>query len=216
MYTTGYTTIIFDCDGVLIDSNQRKVSAFVDAMPSGASVQQRLQFAETMARSFGKSRTWLLETFAQICPEYAQPEQLQALQARYAASVSDGYPTWPATEGSLSFIKANASSKALYVASGSSEEELKLVFKKRGLSTYFADILGGPCPKRDNLNRILSIADGPALFIGDSIIDFESAQGLEGLDFVFYTPYSIDQERVTRFAEQHRIPVIHSFEELAS
>ncbi|MFN4329325.1 MAG: HAD family hydrolase [Limnobacter sp.] len=216
MQIAKYATIVFDCDGVLIDANQPKVDAFVKAMPEGVSDEQRTLFAQTMARNFGKSRQWLLDTFAEICPAHASEDNIAGLLSRYSALVSSGYLQWAATEGSEAFIANAASTKTLYVASGSNQEELRQVFDKRGLRQYFADVLGGPVSKHENLRSIIDKAEQPALFVGDSIIDYESAQKCGGYDFAFYTPYSIDRENVIRFAQQNNIPMVHSFSEFQS
>lgn len=214
MRLSKYCTIVFDCDGVLIDANQPKVTAFVKAMPDGVDESQKALFAQTMSRNFGKSRQWLLDTFAEICPRHASAENIAALLARYSSLVSQGYLEWSITDGCEEFLASAVNKQELHVASGSNQDELRCVFEKRGLSKYFKSILGGPTPKHENLQGILENAPAPALFVGDSMIDYESAQKSGGFDFVFYVPYSIDRENVTRFAQQNNIPMINSFSEL--
>ena len=73
------------------------------------------------------------------------------------------------------------------VLSGGDFTEIKDFLKLHGLDTYFSAILAGPLTKGEHLGRIT--IERPAVFIGDSIHDFEVSEDF-GLDFIFMSGYT--------------------------
>ena len=81
--------------------------------------------------------------------------------------------------------------KEIYVNSGSSEDELKKIFKLRNIDKFFDEIKGSPNSKESNMNQIVISRNknSKGLFFGDSFIDHEVANNLH-IDFIFVSGYS--------------------------
>lgn len=115
----------------------------------------------------------------------------QSLAERYAAAVVDRLMECPVADGIELFRKAT-SEAAWMVVSGGDENELKTVFSRRSLSQYFdAGIFGSPESKDAILGKVSlnGLLRSPALFLGDSLYDYESATR-HGIDFVFLSRWT--------------------------
>lgn len=189
-----YRTIVFDCDGVVLDSNRIKTDAFRSAaLPYGeAAAAQLVAFH---AANGGISRyvkfTHFLET---IVPEFApglEGPSLDSLLEAYAQIVRTGLMNCALAEG-LDALRASMPGVRWLIVSGGDQNELREIFAARGLAAYFdGGIFGSPDTKDAILGRELATGTirKPALFLGDSRYDFQASRAV-GLDFVFVTGWT--------------------------
>lgn len=193
---TQYRTLIFDCDGVILNSNPIKTEAFYQAaLPYGEDAARALR--EYHVRNGGISRyhkfDWFLtEVIGQSEPD---PEERQALLNAYAKNVWDGMLACEVDEAIFELRKQTPHARWM-VASGSDEQELREIFRLRGLDELFdAGIYGSPRTK----DEILSVTEEattlsrPALFLGDSRYDAQIASSHEHT-FIFIRHWTEDQE----------------------
>ena len=207
MTPSDYKTLVFDCDGVVLDSNRVKTAAFRHAaLPYGA------EAADTLVRwhvaNGGVSRYLKFEHFLnQIVPAGTKGPDLEALLSRYAAAVRDGLATCAVTPDLQALRQQTADARWLIV-SGGDQIELREIFATRGLDTLFdGGIFGSPDTKETILAREIEAGNivQPALFLGDSTYDYRAAHGA-GLDFVFvfgWTEYADWQDFVACNALKH-------------
>ena len=189
-----YRTIVFDCDGVVLDSNRIKTDAFRSAvLPYGEAAAAQL--VAYHAANGGISRyvkfTRFLET---IVPEYAPGREgpgLDILLETYAQRVRTGLMNCAVAEG-LDALRAATPSARWLIVSGGDQAELREIFAARGLDGLFdGGIFGSPDNKDTILSRELSSESiqMPALFLGDSRYDYQAA-ARAGLDFVFISAWT--------------------------
>lgn len=185
-----YTTLVFDCDGVVLNSNRIKTEAFY---------QSTLCFGEYAAREMvryhvangGVSRYAKFAHFLKHIspPNTASNEKLKDLEqllADYAGAVRRGLLECEMAE-MLSDLRDQTQLARWMIVSGGDQAELRDVFATRGVADWFdAGIFGSPDAKSEILAR--EIANGniqpPAIFLGDSQYDYQCAK-VAGLDFVF-------------------------------
>ncbi|WP_300319068.1 HAD-IA family hydrolase [Idiomarina sp.] len=185
-----YQTLVFDCDGVVLNSNHVKTNAFYKAtLPYGENAANA--FVKYHTENGGVSRYKKFAYFLDAIVPNVEGPGLDELLERYAAEVVDGLLTCDVAEG-LDELRKQTSDSRWLIVSGGDQDELRLVFEKRGLASLFdGGIFGSPTPKKDILDR--ELANGNiqqhALFIGDSKYDYESAKHA-GLDFVFLSGWS--------------------------
>lgn len=209
-----YDVIIFDCDGVIIDSNSLKCEAFgktVSDYPKNVVGN----FVEHCRETFGISRyVKFKEFFHLFANEPFNEEKYQYFIERYGELCKQLYFEAELTSGVeylLKFIKQI--DKKTYIASGSDEKELVEVFKRRDLAKYFNAIYGSPKKKNECVLEILS--NNPrkkVLFIGDAISDLYTAQEYS-LDFIYMCKYSIQSKKFDELCRSESIMVINSFED---
>ncbi len=208
-----YEVYIFDCDGVILDSNQLKIDAMKNAVASYTSdvylVEQCIKYFKN---NFGKSRFHHVDIFVsdilKIDATLAEEAKVQLL-ALYSGQCKSLYMSAKISDGFIEFITALKGKK--YVASGSEQSELREVFKERGLDQYFDEIYGSPEKKGNHIRAIIADADpSKAIMFGDAVSDLEAAKDNE-VEFVFYSPLSNVKEKMLSLCQLDSYKVINSF-----
>lgn len=210
-----YDAIAFDCDGVLLDSNDLKVEAFRRVTRDAGFASEVVEaFSAFQTQNFGTSRHRLFERLlgGQFGPAPADAT-LEALLDGFGRAVSTGYLEVDEAPGMRRLVETLAPAVPLFVVSGSDEAELLDVFAKRDLSSYFVGVYGSPATKTDNLARVRDvlaqrgIAQPRLLFVGDAEADANAAAEA-GADFVFAARYSKVRERLAARAAREGFPAI--------
>ncbi|WP_328190384.1 HAD family hydrolase [Marinobacter sp. OP 3.4] len=187
-----YMTWVFDCDGVLLDSNRVKTEAFYQAAePYGPGQAEAL--VDYHVRNGGISRYVKFSTFLSdiVGRSRADGDELQQLLDRYAGLVGEGLRQCAVADGLMTLRRLTGSARWL-VVSGGDQEELRGVFADRGLAELFdGGIFGSPDTKDEILAREWENGGilHPAVFVGDSRYDIEAATRA-GLDFIFARRWS--------------------------
>ena len=180
-----YATLIFDCDGVILDSNRIKTDAFYNtALPYGEDVAEALvNFHE---QNGGISRYVKFEYFLEkILGTKVEPKKINNLLSSFVSEIKEELILCQISPG-LEELRKNSDSNWLIV-SGGDQKELRCIFSERNLTENFnCGIFGSPETKEVILSR--EIHNGnikfPALFIGDSKYDHQAAKATN-IDFVF-------------------------------
>jgi len=189
-----YKSLVFDCDGVILNSNQVKTDAFYQAaLPYGKTAAQAL--VNYHVANGGVSRYLKFDYFiTQLVPQHASNitgPNLEELLANYAQAVLEGLLNCEVAPGLDKLRKATAETTWLIV-SGGDQAELRHVFTERGLAEYFdGGIFGSPDTKDEILEREINNSNlqKPALFLGDSRYDYEAATRA-GLAFIYVSDWS--------------------------
>ncbi len=212
---TKYKSIVFDCDGVVLDSNLVKTEAyFRTAKNLGATDAQAQALVDYHVRLGGISRYHKFDWYLRdVLHQPATQEAVQMLLDEFArelevvlmeCAVADGLP------------ELRASSTANWmILSGGDQQEIRTLFAKRDLAKYFdGGLFGSPDNKdtvlaREKENGNLQF---PALFIGDSKYDFEAATRA-GLDFVFLSGWT-EVKDWQSFCAEHQILVLEAIKDM--
>lgn len=190
-----YRTLVFDCDGVILNSNRIKTDAFYNvALAYGKIAAEAL--VEYHVQNGGISRYMKFTHFLEkIVPVGAKgPSRVELLKS-FADLVRQGLLTCDIAEGLAALRKKTGHARWL-VVSGGDQVELRDIFEQRKLAGYFdRGIYGSPDTKDVILAREFK-AGGvsfPALFLGDSKYDYDAAMGAN-IDFVYLSAWSESQE----------------------
>lgn len=188
---TEYQSLIFDCDGVILNSNKIKTKAFYAvAKVYGQKPAQALK--DYHIQNGGISRYKKLQYFiTDILKKPLEKLELQQLLDNFAHEVKRALLVCEVAEG-LEKLRKKTKHANWLIVSGGDQGELREVFATRGLDSYFdGNIFGSP----DDKNTILAneLQNGnitqPALFVGDSKYDYQAAQ-TAGFDFIFLTNWT--------------------------
>lgn len=171
--------IIFDCDGVILESADLKSQAFFKiGEPFGPEIQKR--FYDYHLGHTGVSRyekfAWLYqhELGREITRE--ESENLGQLFADYCTEAVRQAPFVPGFEATLAEFQGRV---PMFVASGTPQEELSQTLADRGLTGKFKAILGTPPNKSALLARIIlenGFNPSQALMVGDGETDLKASQ----------------------------------------
>lgn len=183
-----YKTLVFDCDGVVLDSNQLKTEAYYRvAVAFGANHQQAQALVDYHIRLGGISRFIKFRYFLdEIMHRPVTDDAMATLLESFAEEIHRELLACEIAPGLMELRELTRHTRWMLV-SGGDQTELRGLFAERGIDELFdAGIFGSP----DNKDVILEreIANGnlmqPALFFGDSQYDHEASRRA-GLDFIF-------------------------------
>ena len=204
------SSVIFDCDGVILDSNSLKTQVFelvLTKFDVNASVIN--QFVSFHKQFGGISR---YVKFKKLF-EFMDLEFDQVIYDRLLIEFSDlcleKYKECDLTPHCLEVLgDLKKNGIKLYVVSGSDEHELRLVFKYKKLERFFEKIYGSPKTKLDSLSLLshkMNLKN--TVFIGDAVSDFEAASQYQ-LPFFFMKRFSDNKSQMTMLSEEHGHQII--------
>lgn len=197
----GWQTWVFDCDGVILNSNPVKTNAmFHAAQGYGNAAAEKLR--EYHVRNGGVSRDlkfrWFFTNVVTSEPDIDWA--VTKLKCAYGEILEDELRACEVASGLhdlLSAMKADGAS--CFVVSGGDQDEVRKVLDEHGLAGYFNGVFGAPDSKEEIVAR--EVAAGhilwPAVMIGDSRYDYQVAAAYD-MDFVFLTAWT-DFERWREF-----------------
>ena len=180
MRGTNWQSIIFDFDGVIVESGDIKTNAFADLYQSYGDpiVKEVVRYHKLNG---GLSRYKKFRYFQQYLLKKSPLTQNEEdkLDETFSRLVVEAVINSDSVPGADEFIKIEASRIPLFIASGTPETELNTIVTRRGLGPYFTGVRGSPKLKETLIAEILSAHDltpERVLMIGDALIDYQSAQ----------------------------------------
>jgi phosphoglycolate phosphatase-like HAD superfamily hydrolase len=202
-----YKTIVFDCDGVVLNSNIVKTEAyFRTAKKFGATDAQAQVLVDYHVKLGGISRyhkfDWFVRHVLQqailqtkemqndALQKSATDAAIQALLAVFSDELADGLMQCDLAKGLFDLRDKNTAN--WLILSGGDQLEIRELFAKRKIAHLFnGGLFGSPDNKDEVLAREIANENIqlPALFIGDAKYDFEAASRA-GLDFVFMSDWT--------------------------
>jgi phosphoglycolate phosphatase-like HAD superfamily hydrolase len=186
-----YQSYIFDCDGVLLNSNKIKTNAFYSvALKYGIIPAEKLR--NYHVNNGGISRYKKIEYFIEdILGKKFDKREFDELVNEFAQVVKNELLSCELAAGLNEFREKTKNSK-WHIVSGGDQGELREVFNQRDLISKFdGGIFGSPDTKDEILLR--EITNGnikkPAIFFGDSKYDYQVAVKAS-VDFIFISSWS--------------------------
>ena len=214
MILDNYKTIIFDCDGVVLNSNSIKTNAFyklskpfgdasaktlIDYHKNNGGISRYKKFDYFVRNIISnqldkRNEEEVKKLIKKLCDEYGEIVIESLSNAEVAIGLKD--------------LRQKTKNSDWIIVSGGDQKELRLVFEKKNISKYFnKGIFGSPKSKYEIIEKCLykKIIDRPAIFIGDSKLDYKVANYF-GIDFVFLSDWS-EFENLNSYAKLKGINV---------
>jgi len=200
-----YKTLIFDCDGVILNSNEIKTEAFYDSVLTYGK-ESAEKFKEYHENNGGISRYRKFQYFFEnILNKPMNSNDLERLLGVYSNLVLKKLSHCQINPY-LNELKDFTRNAKWGVVSGGDQRELRAIFSKRKISGNFElGIFGSPETKEEIFDKMLrnKLIDFPAIFFGDSQYDFEVAESIS-IDFLFiscWTEFSNwqDYQKIKQF-----------------
>lgn len=178
--------LIFDFDGVLVESNDIRIEGF-RLLFEGYQEDQVKELVKYVSVNGGKSRYEKIEYFFdEIRNTPISNKGIQALAQEYSNLVKQKVINAAPVNGAVDFLYENYSNYDMVIISGSDQEELREICQARKIAHFFLEILGSPVSKNSNMSALLDRRGWNrrlCLLIGDSINDLETAKAC-GIDFI--------------------------------
>ncbi len=171
--------IIFDFDGVILDSAGLKLDAYLSVYAGEAPDKIRQVRAYAELHGGITRRTKFIQYERELFGRAGDPASIDRLCQRYADAVYQGVLQCPFIAGAQELLrKANGSLK-MHVVSGTPETELVEIVKARGLAPFFRSVRGAPATKPEAFAQIIAAEGEPregVLAIGDSMTECLAAK----------------------------------------
>ncbi len=177
--------IVFDLDGVIIESAEIKTRAFEELF---ADYPDRLpEIIQYHQENAGISRYVKFRYFYdRILGQELKPRQEAELGERFSQIALKQILEAPLVPGAIEFLTENRSRYSMFVASGTPEAELHDILDRRQLKRFFLEIHGAPKSKADiveDIGQRYSFSRKEIVFVGDAESD-RAAAGKTGTFFI--------------------------------
>lgn len=179
MARTELRAVVFDFDGVILESADLKTEAFVELFGHLEDDLVEAVRAHHLA-NLGISRfvkfAWIYQN---LLKRELSDEESRALGERFSAIALDKILACPFVPGAREALDALAVRYPLFVASGTPHDELAMVVERRGLAGLFREVWGSPTEKPVILKDLMARhgwAPAEVLFIGDGVSDHKAAR----------------------------------------
>ena len=175
-----YKHIIFDFDGVLVESNEIRFNGFRKLFKSFS--EDQVEQLVTYARANGGVSRYkkIKYFFNEIRREPVSEDAVDQLALEFSDLVEQDVVNAEPVKGALGFLEECSSEFSFAIVSGSDQKEL------RRIDHFFEKILGSPTEKKDNIAALLSELnwkETDTLYVGDSKNDLDAARAND-LDFI--------------------------------
>lgn len=189
-----YRQIIFDFDGVILDSMPVRDRGF-EVVLAEYPARQVAQLMAYHRKNGGLSRYVKFRYFFENIRGEDITEARVVELAEQFSMVMRRELTQPALliSDTLAFIRAQQGQVPMHIASGSDQAELRYLCQQLDIASYFLSIHGSPTPKTELVGHILAengYQSEDTVLIGDSINDWQAAEA-HGVRFWGYNNSSL-------------------------
>lgn len=199
--------IIFDFDGVIVESVSVKTDAF------GALYADHGEDVVAQVRAYHLDKAGIsrYEKFRYFQTEILGGPPLDdagvaALADKFATLVLDKVVAAPMVRGAQEFLDSNLGRMPMFVVTGTPTDEMGQILERRNLGDYFVEYWGSPIGKVENIAELLQkhqLVASRCVMIGDAIADYEgaTANSVKFLGRVSENDENCFAENVTTFAD---------------
>jgi 3-deoxy-manno-octulosonate cytidylyltransferase (CMP-KDO synthetase) len=169
-----YQSIVFDFDGVLVDSFKIKSEAFKKLFePWGIADKVDI-------REGGKSRYEKIKYYhKKLLNHDLNEKELDDLAEKYSKFTLKAVIDAPWIKGAKEFLEENYKDIDFYIVSGTPQKELENIVKSRKMGKYFKKIYGATAPKDEVFRKLISENNYNAsdiLYLGDIPSDYKNSK----------------------------------------
>lgn len=170
--------IVFDFDGVIVESVDIKTKAFGKLFePEGSAVVNSVvdyHLMHTGVSRFDKFRY----IYDAILKRPLPKDEYDGLCRRFSELVTREVISAPYVSGAKEFLDAYSGAFKLFVASATPQAELEGIITRRRMGSYFSGVYGSPTRKSDAVRSVIEryhFVPDEILFVGDALSDYDAA-----------------------------------------
>ena len=196
---TNFEVIIWDFDGVIIDSDEIRTNSFKETFKEFGkrNVDKLIEYHKLNG---GLSRYDKVDFFFKkiINQNISDSEFISRVNLYSKFCLERLCDKSLLINDSLDFIKVNYKNYLFHIASASDEMELRNICKELDISHFFRSIKGSPTTKVDNVKDILknnNYSTHKCCLIGDSNNDMDAAN-INGITFIGYNNQSLKTNNI--------------------
>jgi len=196
--------IIFDFDGVIINSHKIKTLAFYNIFKSyGKNVG--LLARKFHSENIGKSRYFKFKYILEkIINSKNIKKEMAILDKKFDLFVEKKLKKLSPSKYLIRFLKNSKNSRNIYISTGTPQAKIIKILKDKKLLKYFNKVYGAPYSKIHHIRRIKK-NNKKCFFIGDSYEDFKTAK-FTNVQFIM----KINSENIS-LRKKIKVDTINSF-----
>ncbi len=210
-----YKTLIFDCDGVILNSNKVKSASFYKlALPYGKKIAE--QFLTYHKKNGGISRYKKLDfLIKELGLENKKGNLLkEELLIKYAKLTNKALESCE-IPARLEELRLKTPHADWLVVSGGDNKQVNSILKFKNISSFFnRGIFGSPESKYQIITSLINKnhIKYPILYLGDSKLDYEVARYFN-MDFIFISKWT-EFESWENYFKDKNILILSSIDDL--
>ena len=182
--------VIFDFDGVLVESVDIKTKAFEKLFESeGNDIVEKV--VDYHVKNAGVSRFEKIRyIYKNMLNRELSEETFDDLCQQFSHLVVDEVVNAPYVKGAKEFLDSYSNKYSCFVASATPQDEIEEVIKRRHMQRYFKGVYGSPKKKGDIVREILAaytlehdempfnsaLSPQSFVYVGDAISDYQAAK----------------------------------------
>ena len=197
-YLVQFKVLIWDFDGVIVDSNNIRDNAFCYALNDfdKFKVNELLIYhRENGGLSRYAKFDWFFKKFSSSVSEKYREHVLKRFSEYCLSRITDPQILRKEVMDVINFLYKEK--KLMYIASASSNEELNFAAKELKIAHFFNDILGSPRNKIESVKQIKdlnnSYPNSDFILVGDAINDLNAASQ-NNINFLGHNNYSLQEK----------------------
>ena len=189
-----FKVILWDFDGVLMDSNSVRDMGFKTVLANYPAEQVQALMTYHKANGGLSRYVKFRYFFEEIRNEEVLDEQIQELAKNFSIIMQKQlFDKSLLIQDSIQFVKDNFTKFKMHIVSGSDGVELNILCKYLNIYKYFKTINGSPTTKNELVKQLLTSFNyelNECVLIGDSINDMEAAS-VNNISFAAYNNSSL-------------------------
>lgn len=194
-----YKTILWDFDGVILNSNIIRTEGFVEIFKEFPK-DKILELVRYHEKNGGLSRYHKIEYFFnKILKKIITKDEILFYANKYKVFMLNNLVNKEyIIADTLDYIIRVKNNFSMHIVSASDENELKQICKELEIESFFTSIHGSPVTKKENIKFLLShknFLNEEVVLIGDSMNDFEAAN-YNNIHFVGYNNIELKKEKI--------------------
>ena len=206
-YRNRFPIQIFDCDGVILKSNDLKIFALEDSLNSVGLSRSFVDFAaDDFRRNFGRTRIGHFNSFRDAAMQSGivfTQEMMSTAMIEYSQRVVKLYENCDVITETVDYIDRLPLSSEIFVVSASDESELRSILPRKVPRISTDKTYGGPRSKVSNIANLISQwATSDCIFYGDAVQDAKASIEC-GIEFCGLARYSAHPQTLVSFCEKN-------------
>ncbi len=170
--------IIFDFDGVIIDSNEIKEMAFIKSLNT---FEKKYidEFIQYHKNNLGIDRYTKLKYFSKNILKSNEKFNLNLISNKFSKLVKENISKKIIIKEVYNFIYEYNIKYNFFIISSADENEIKWISKKLNINSYFDEILGSPEIKKNQIQNLIlnnRLVKKSTIYIGDTYSDYIAAK----------------------------------------
>ena len=170
--------IIFDFDGVILESLEVKSNAFYELyLKYGKKIAKKVKTHHNNNPGINRFDKFNFYSKNYLGYKIKDKDSLE-LSKKLSKLILKKILDCDFVYGVRNFLKLNKKSYLFFISSATPENELRIITDSLNISNFFKKIYGSPLSKKDHIKKIIKLYNFKkrnVLFIGDAIADYNAA-----------------------------------------